>query len=429
METIESMNEQTPQQSTNTVVNSGESNGFNMEIFNGFFTNDFVKILDDNMEKAKIDITNDKYNQINNLKDEVFNIQTHVCREFTNLRMDLENVFDEKLSTLNKLVKEMKMLKEYYDRTTNKNLQNDIKKMAEKLIYCIGNILKMKAYYEKCEPVKGVEIGKMIIPPFENPIGEQIVDLEFVPKKIVANDDGFYCTSESRLSIIDIEKKQIVLSNTFAIGDISITYDGKLAFIAHSVSAIPAVFIYSNSTHCFKELTLIDQLNKTYTNYLPYFHILKDDLVLYDTEYKLSMKSNRTRLLSKCQPAKIPEDSKIIDNVLYETTEVGSYISATSDDRKAYITCYIGKRQISVVRNLINELNKGKFLLSTKCFIFIVDPSENSAEVYETQTIFGEEYLVSYRMTEEEVIFCLGTSTNEKLFKFRRYFRRCICSE
>lgn len=137
-------------------------------------------------------------------------------------------------------------------------------------------------------------------------------------------------------------------------------------------------------------------------------------VILFDTKLKNFKRAEYFWTVLNCNDKKIA-DSSIY--VLREETDLRQYDLQSidfelkdlehADTLGEFLKVHVISREVSILKDIIEPIKAGKFLLRNDQYVFIMDHKNNSAKAYPHKNIFREGQIRAYYITDTEITFCL----------------------
>ncbi|CAD5114560.1 unnamed protein product [Dimorphilus gyrociliatus] len=366
---------------------------------------DFEKKIFEEMEK----IEKQKHCELNKLDEETCKFMKIFNRKQGILRDKLEDFYEEKRLTIRRVLKETKMFKDVQSKTCSKMFQNDVTNMMDMVKYSLENFISKRAIYEKSNSLENFEIGSIVVPCFEKPFKDYSILLDERPKKILANEDGFF-SFDYNGQIININNFNKLSLWKGAITNVSITYNGRMAFMETPRKNRIKIYIGEGSNTKYESVKIA----------------IKDEKPIYDHFFILqdfiAIKTNQEIIFYSKLTSKISSKLSIYENRILDFTDVkidkNTFFAA--DNNKNVIWFNIIEDQLEIIQiqeeydnfsigsNIIDKLKSDHyFLLINQYYIFVINSKEKNGKCFQMDKFFRDQRLLNYMKTENEIIFCL----------------------
>lgn len=378
-----------------------------------------------NKIRSEINIKNDAKDK------QILDIENH----FKFLTLNLKKKKNKSINYLNEFyqrkltgLEEMKeKLKNFAENT--ENLEND--ELIDKIQLDINEILEVSS--ESCINVKyavssDVEYLKLDIK-FDN-YNRKFIKTKNEIERIIGNNNLFYGKSSK-----DIMKFEIKTVNTELIHNMS-------GFNPHDYdirnSNDNKNFLLKKLSNCEYKIMDLDKnfefnnIKKIETS-LPVDFLSKDEIMkeeitcfLLNNMILLYSSFKNDYLLPLSSLERINDrtiDMKVIDNILYRLNDEGQIFWCTLRNliqsknlTKNQITLTKTDNVIFPIKDLIDYVRRGSFLLNDKKNVYVISSDHKDGNIYSIEKLFGNNRLIGHSIANETISFMFKTVDNSTVF-------------
>lgn len=383
--------------------------------------NNNEEIFEDKLLKEIEKIQEDKKIELKKLDHEKKYLTAEINKKELILRQEIESFYYDKEQKIRDLVKEAKTFQQIQEGMKSELFQSGLLDMKQKLVKSINDNIKRKAVFNRSE---SVSMGEVFYPHLDEPYQEDCIQLDGIPTKVVCKNAGFYALihvdEPQKSEIVNVELNKILLSSESDIADLTKTYDGRLSFIS-LWNDIPTIF-FLDTCGIVNSSREVSYLNKNAP--LPHYFYLKDTVCYFLTRIlHVYGKDDNNYLFSFILKEDVKlHDSKITENVIYivDSRQKIVYFD-TITQKMLEIPIYFKEGTFSFQKDVIVDLRNGSFILTSGDYIFFVDPKAKTALGFRMDKIFSDGQLLSYNLTDTEVVFCISDNDDESNLKLKRF--------
>ncbi|CAD5114570.1 unnamed protein product [Dimorphilus gyrociliatus] len=330
-----------------------------------------------------------------------------------NILDEMDLFYSEKKFSLQQALSDVKRLQDLHENSTNPIICQNMEKMKKNFIYSTKNLLNKVAIYSMSEFAQTKNIGGIIKPIFEVPFKEELIELSKPITRVIATKIGFLAL-QNGCEIIEVKTKKCLISEKDEILDIYSTYEDNLAYIQ-----------YREGRFYCKEINL--EYRQTEEVRLPkckidpltvMFGVFRDNIIIRSCNSKETFIIERKTLCCETWSNKLHKMNrnftyKVFNNGLYYIYN-SSVICYDSDFKRSYkrkaVSCSINGH--SMYSNIMNKILEGYKIIGhdDKLILF----SKESTYYIQQDYMFKNKSLIDYKVTSENIIFCLMDRANSK---------------
>ncbi|CAD5114604.1 unnamed protein product [Dimorphilus gyrociliatus] len=372
----------------------------------------FTKDFKEGLSRELISIREDEVKELDKLENQVNDIISIIKKERNILKDELETFYANKKMKIKQLIEKAEIFSSYpkLERFKNEDevLEWKIKQMKTKLLKARKETLGEKAFFKPVFSKDTLEIGRILSPYSDQPTYEYSTLFK-----------GFICQSLS--SPNDKHYALVASGNTDRLYDVE-SGEKLIKFNAKVTSAS-----LDNNDHlyimikCESDEFSIGKIN-TKSKKIEWFYV-QDKITIYfiETDWiknnicfiennNFWIYDDRDKTLKYRQFNQTICDFKVSKEniyILFHDKTIECLETSTGLVRNYDIET--GNKDFSIRLDIINKLVKGSVLLSNSTGIYVVSPKTDTAIFYRHERIFNYGRILSYSLTNTEIIFSIRT--------------------
>ncbi|CAD5114575.1 unnamed protein product [Dimorphilus gyrociliatus] len=370
-----------------------------------------IEKVDTEKEKKRNEFITD----VNSLIDSI-----HSKKIDIDSRIDL--FYTDKKAQLEKALSEAKQLNSLYETSSNEIIQRNLTKMISEFLYSTENLLRRETVFEGSNLFVEKDIGHLVRPIYEKPVRRYFAELRAKPRKIISTKDSFFILQNDFI-IYDLQNKAIVVNEDRKILDMCATYEGRLSYLAINDGIFYVKLLeYDNYGQCeyFINKREIDAQSIVYG-------VFKDCIMLRSLRSKTAYYFekpylNETNFKNEIDIEKDNYYHKTFFDGIFTANETKvEYFNVDRTQRLIINIKSYPKDDLSLYGDIINKLIENQKLLSKSNELVIINQRNETANSIEQDRIFKGKNLLDYRITENEIVFCLSDRNDSKMITLEFY--------
>ncbi|CAD5114573.1 unnamed protein product [Dimorphilus gyrociliatus] len=349
----------------------------------------------------------DKNREIDKKKMDQFimNLITFILKQKMSITNEINEFYAEKKATLQQAISDTKLLHELQISSTNAIIQRNLLNLTKEFLYSTKLFFKKYTIFEKSLLTIDKNIGDIIETAYEKPIKEHSIRLKEQPSKVILTNKGFIALNRCN-EIINLETQISLVSENRDILDISTTSDGNLAYLKHLNDRFYCYIhnLENNESNeiCLPILELIPStvMFAVFKGYV--FISSHSSSVIYRFEISSSM-------LTSIETQGTMHSHKVfMDGWCMASAFKARYFDFNEQLHYDFDIKYVKKSKFSLYEDIIQKINKGIKIFTDDGFIYLINSESKLADAIEEDKIFNGKTLREYKITNEELIFCLS---------------------
>lgn len=357
---------------------------------------------------AQNSIADEKLSLLKMINDSATENIEYLEGEINDLQFRQSEFYSDKICQLEELLYDLNLIID--TKSFNPLFTDTLQKISNYLSFTTKNTINQSAELDlNGVKEKNNSLGTLCTFDILFPLGEKILKFEKFPRRILSVD-GKLVGLINDFKIINVFTKEVIIQESNRILEISCSSDNQLCYIIFNDDLTLVVYNFHRKTkqkislRCLKSKSNGPFFFALINSYLFIKHGIDTNTYFLQPPYETYVywKDNFTNTTS----------GQMTDHFLaVSKSTVHLYDLKTRSEMPSI--CSSKKRRDSIFNDIIEKLNNGWKLLSTKDNLVILN--ETDAIFYKSSNLFEKKELKEYFMNDKEIIFCLKSPLVENV--------------